>query len=119
MQQLQASQVVDWAKQMTADNPDLVPVVLDVREAWEVQTAAVPDAQAVHGYRLVHMPMRSVPARCTEFDRHQPVACLCHHGARSMQVAYFLEQNGFTQVANVQGGIHAWATDHDPRIPLY
>lgn len=119
MQQLQASQVADWAKQMTATDPSLTPVVLDVREAWEVQTASVPQDAAAGGFELMYMPMRSVPARYTELNRHQPVACLCHHGARSMQVAYFLEQNGFTQVANVQGGIHAWATQHDPRIPLY
>jgi rhodanese-related sulfurtransferase len=119
MQQLQASQVADWAKQMTEADPSLMPVVLDVREAWEVQTASVPDDAVANGFKLLHMPMRSVPARHTELDRHQPVACLCHHGARSMQVAHFLEQNGFTRVVNVQGGINAWATQHDPRIPLY
>ena len=119
MQQLQAAQVSDWAQKMTAANPALTPIVLDVREAWEVQTASVPSGEASNGFKLVHMPMRTVPARYPEIDRHQPVACLCHHGARSMQVAYFLEQNGFTQVANVQGGINAWASQHDPRIPLY
>ena len=119
MQQLQASQVADWAKQQAAAHPSLVPIVLDVREAWEVQTASVPNEEATQGFKLVHMPMRTVPARYPELDRHQPVACLCHHGARSMQVAYFLEQNGFTQVVNIQGGIHAWASEHDPRIPLY
>lgn len=118
MQQLQPSQVADWAQQHAIHNPGLTPVLLDVREAWEVQTASVPQ-DAAASFRLVHMPMRSVPARYAELDRHQPVACLCHHGARSMQVAFFLEQNGFTQVANVQGGINAWALHHDNRIPLY
>jgi rhodanese-related sulfurtransferase len=119
MQQLQAGQVSDWARKLTAANPALTPIVLDVREAWEVQTASLPGDEASNGFKLVHMPMRTVPARHLEIDRHQPVACLCHHGARSMQVANFLEQNGFTQVANVQGGINAWASQHDPRIPLY
>ena len=26
---------------------------------------------------------------------------------------------GFVNVANVQGGINAWAMEHDPRVPLY
>lgn len=36
-----------------------------------------------------------------------------------MQVAHFLVQNGFSNVVNIQGGIHAWATDQDPRVPMY
>jgi rhodanese-related sulfurtransferase len=119
MIQLQASQVSDWARKASAANPALKPVVLDVREAWEIQTASIVDEPATNGFDLMHMPMRAVPARYMELDRNQPIACLCHHGARSMQVAYFLEQNGFTQVANVQGGINAWASQHDPRVPMY
>ena len=116
---LKASQDSTWAKQHSATTPDKPVLVLDVREAWEVQTASIVNDEAVNGFQLIHMPMRSVPARYPELDRHQPIACLCHHGMRSMQVAQFLESNGFTQVANVQGGIHAWATEHDNRVPVY
>lgn len=119
MIQLKASQVSAWSRQLSADAPGTQAVVLDVREPWEVQTASIVDDEAANGFRLVCMPMRSVPARYLELDRNQPIACLCHHGARSMQVAHFLERNGFTQVANVHGGIHAWATEHDRRIPMY
>jgi rhodanese-related sulfurtransferase len=35
-----------------------------------------------------------------------------------MQVAAFLERQGF-EVVNVAGGIHAWSTQVDPRIPVY
>jgi rhodanese-related sulfurtransferase len=58
--------------------------------------------------------MGSVPARLAELDPNA-VACLCHHGGRSMQVASFLHGNqGFTHVANIAGGIHAWADEVDP-----
>ena len=91
------------------------PVVLDVREPAELQTASVqPD-----GFTLLAIPMGAVPARLSELDPRQPVACLCHHGGRSMQVASFLLGRGFSQVANVAGGIHAWADELDPRIPRY
>ncbi|WP_295856562.1 rhodanese-like domain-containing protein [uncultured Xylophilus sp.] len=91
------------------------PVVLDVREPWEVQTASVTPA----GFRLVTVPMNSVPARLAELDRTTPVACLCHHGARSQRVAAFLAQNGFDDVVNIAGGIDAWSRERDGTVPRY
>ena len=86
-----------------------------MREPWELQTASVrPD-----GFELVAMPMRSVPARYLELERDRPIACLCHHGARSAQVAHFLIQNGFTAVVNIHGGIDAWSQQRDPGVPTY
>lgn len=109
MQQLSPSQLAEWAIQQAQR-----PVLLDVREAWEVQTAS-----AKHdGLDLVHMPMQTIPAHLDELDKTRFIACLCHHGSRSMQVASFLTQHGF-QVVNVLGGIHAWSTQIDPSIPLY
>jgi rhodanese-related sulfurtransferase len=88
--------------------------LLDVREGWELQTAsAKPEA-----LDLLHMPMQSIPARLNELDKSRPIACLCHHGSRSMQVANFLMQHGF-EVVNVAGGIHAWSAQVDPSIPVY
>ncbi len=90
-------------------------VVLDVREPWELQTASVTPA----GFRLVGIPMNEIPARLAELDPTQPVACLCHHGARSLRVAMFLAQNGFENVANIAGGIDAWSAQRDPAVPRY
>ena len=109
MQQITPAQVKDWAAEQSQR-----PVLLDVREAWELQTASArPDS-----LDLVHMPMQTIPARLDELDKSRPIACLCHHGGRSMQVAAFLAQHGF-QVANVSGGIHAWSVQVDPTIPVY
>ncbi len=91
------------------------PGVLYVREPWELQTASVqPD-----GFAFVHFPMGVRPVRLGVLDPDRPVACLCHHGGRSMQVAAFLAHHGFAQVANVAGGIHAWALERDPSVPCY
>lgn len=92
------------------------PVVLDVREPWERQVASVSPAD---GLRLVAIPMGEIPARLAELDPAQPVACLCHHGARSQRVAMFLAQQGFGDVANISGGIDAWSRERDPGVPLY
>ena len=67
--------------------------------------------------------MQSIPARMAELKQQhgadQPMVCLCHHGIRSMQVANYLAQNGFTAVVNLQGGIAAWAEQVDPSIAQY
>jgi rhodanese-related sulfurtransferase len=118
MQQIAPKQIPAWVRQTSLADAAL-PVVLDVREPWELQTAAVQGDATSNGFELIHRPMRTVSARYLELDRHRPIACLCHHGARSAQVVHFLMQQGFTQIVNIQGGIHAWAVEHDPRVPVY
>jgi rhodanese-related sulfurtransferase len=44
---------------------------------------------------------------------------MCHHGMRSEGVAEFLRENGFTLIANLEGGIAAWAAEVDPSVPQY
>jgi rhodanese-related sulfurtransferase len=90
-------------------------VVLDVREPGELRTASV----RPEGFELVAIPMNEIPARLAELDPEQPVACLCHHGARSQRVAMFLASNGFERVANVAGGIAAWSDELDAAVPRY
>ncbi|MDP9897014.1 rhodanese-related sulfurtransferase [Variovorax boronicumulans] len=97
-----------------AQDADATPVLLDVREPWELQTASVAPA----GFTLVAIPMNEIPGRLAELGEGQRIACLCHHGARSQRVAAFLNQNGFDQLANVAGGIDAWSS-HDPSVPRY
>ena len=109
MQQISPAQVAEWAGQQTQR-----PVLLDVREGWEVQTASARPAEL----DFVHMPMQTIPARLSELDPARPIACLCHHGGRSMQVANFLANHGY-EVVNVAGGIHAWSAEVDPTVPVY
>ena len=109
MLQVTPAQLPEWAQTQAQR-----PVLLDVREGWECQTASA----TTPALDLVHMPMQTIPARLSELDRSRPVACLCHHGGRSMQVAHFLAQHGF-EVVNVAGGIHAWSQQVDPSIPVY
>lgn len=91
------------------------PLVLDVREPWEVRTASVTPAD----FDLLHVPMNEVPARLAELPAGRPIACLCHHGMRSQQVALFLAHRGYTDVANIAGGIDAWSRERDPSVPVY
>ena len=108
--QVRPAQLADWLQAAGAQ-----AVVLDVREPWELQTASV----RADGFTLVAMPMGEVTQRVGELDPDTPVACLCHHGARSQRVAMFLAQRGFARVANIAGGIDAWSAEQDPGVPRY
>ena len=107
MQHLSVIELAAWI----ADPARPTPVLLDVREPWEVDTCRIDGA--------ISIPMRSIPARLAELDEDTPLVCICHHGARSLQVAHFLEQHGFDEVANLTGGVDAWARQVDPTMPIY
>lgn len=96
---------------LIADASGTTPMLLDVREPAEYQICRIDGS--------VLMPMNTIPAQLEQLDKTAPIVCLCHHGARSMRVAQFLEQNGFTQIINLTGGIHAWAQQVDASMPLY
>ena len=110
--QIRPSQLSDWLVNARTHGQ---PVVLDVREPSELQIASI----KADGFELLTIPMGVIPSRLNELDPEQPVACLCHHGGRSMQVASFLKARGFAHVANIAGGIHAWSAEVDPGIPRY
>jgi rhodanese-related sulfurtransferase len=94
---------------LTAPDP---PLLLDVREPWEYQTAHIAGATL--------MPMNEVPGRAhQELDEDLPILVLCHHGARSLSVAAWLRQQGFEKAQSVAGGIDAWSRSIDPTVPRY
>ncbi len=87
------------------------PLVLDVREDWELQLARIPD--------VLHVPMNQLPARLGELSSDAETIVMCHAGGRSMRVAHFLASQGFTNVANLAGGISAWSQAVDATVPQY
>ncbi len=88
------------------------PLLLDVREPWEFQTASLPGA--------VLMPMGEVTSRAhAELDPDQPIVVMCHHGARSLSVTMWLRNQGFEHVQSLAGGIDAWSRLIDPAVPRY
>jgi len=91
------------------------PVLLDVREAWEVKLAPL----LIAGTPTLHLPMNEVPAHLGQFQPTQPIVCFCHHGMRSAQVVALLMQRGLQDVYNLDGGIAAWSTLIDSDVPQY
>ena len=112
--QVRPADLNQWFERAAADASG-TPLLLDVREPAEWQAASVP----ADGFAVLMIAMGNVPQRLAELDPDRPIACLCHHGARSAQVAHFLMQNGFSAVVNITGGIHAWSQQRDPGVPVY
>ncbi len=94
-----------------ADVAATPPLLLDVRNAWEVELAPFKGA--------THIPMNEIPARLGELDPKTPIVAICHAGMRSMQVARFLDHQGFTELFNLAGGIDAWSVQVDPSVARY
>ena len=107
MDHLTAPDLAAWLADATRPQP----LLLDVREPWEFETCKLDGATLI--------PMNTIPARIEELDDDADIVCICHHGARSMQVAAFLERHGFGRTFNLTGGIHAWAVQVDGTMPKY
>lgn len=107
MQQLQASEGVDvkTAQSMVSQGA----LLLDVREPSEYA--------AVHAVGAKLMPLGQVGMRLQELEAYKdkPIAVICRSGRRSAQAVAILQEAGFTQVVNVQGGTSAWV---DAGLPV-
>ena len=102
------------------DSPTLVerlgsstpPYLLDVREPWEWAVSNL----AEHGARLI--PLGELEERLGEIPRGRPVVVYCRTGQRSMQAALRMSEAGFDDVANLAGGMVAWASAVEPGLPV-
>lgn len=74
-------------------------ILLDVREAQEWELGTLPGSTKI--------AMTEIMARVDELDKNTPVLCVCRSGARSQQVAAYLDGQGFSKVANLEGGVKA------------
>lgn len=101
--------VHDLQMRLAEDDGDFV--LLDCREVEELARAAIPGA--------LHIPVKVIPARLHELDPAKTYGVLCHHGVRSALVCQYLQQQGFSNVLNVTGGIAAYARDVDPSVGTY
>lgn len=83
-------------------------VLIDVRTDAEVARGIIAGA--------AHIPLNTLPARLPELDPQRPTVVYCQSGMRSAQACAFLAARGFADVANLQGGVLAWARSGFPLI---
>ena len=98
--------VQELAERMKAGNITLVDVRGDADRARAfIDGALVLDREIME--KLEAMPKDS------------GLAFLCHHGNASQGAAEYFRKKGFTDVANVAGGINAWSLEIDSSVPTY
>lgn len=88
-------------------------ILLDCRTPEEHATARIAGA--------ILIPMQELPGRLAELAafRRATVIVQCHHGMRSLQVARWLRDQGFSGAVSMRGGIEAWSTEIDHAVPRY
>ena len=103
----------DAASALRNTPPSAALLLLDCRTPEEHATAKIAGAML--------LPMQEITERVAEIEawRDKPIIVHCHHGMRSLRVAKWLREQGFTLAQSMQGGIDAWSTDVDPAVPRY
>ena len=107
IQHLQPAELRNWLDDTTRP----APVLIDVRETWETDICKIGES--------VPIPMSMIEDRCAVLNPDAETVVICHHGARSMQVALYLERSGFKRLHNLSGGVDAWARQIDPAMSVY
>ncbi|HTH82985.1 MAG TPA: rhodanese-like domain-containing protein [Mucilaginibacter sp.] len=84
--------------------------LIDVREDFEYETSNI-------GGELI--PLGGILIEADKISKDKPVVIMCRSGKRSAAAIMQLEQKGYTNLSNLQGGILAWAQEIDPDMVVY
>lgn len=87
-------------QRLAAAGEAVPPLLVDVREPSEIVQVRAADVAV--------MPMSTFMLRHLELPTDRPLLMICRSGARSAQATAFLLANGWTDVANVAGGMLSW-----------
>ncbi|MDO8261993.1 MAG: rhodanese-like domain-containing protein [Gallionella sp.] len=95
IKEIDASELAQWVNDATHDVR-----VIDVRQMQEIAMGTVPRAEP--------LPLHTLPAKVHELSREEKLVMVCRSGARSAQACMFLQQQGFSNVYNLRGGMMGW-----------
>lgn len=105
VKEIDASQLAQWV----GDDSHKMRVI-DVRGMEEIAMGTVPKAEA--------LPLHTLPAKVHELDKAEKLIMICRSGARSAQACMFLQQQGFSNVYNLRGGMMGWVQSGFPAHQL-
>ena len=88
-------------------------LILDVRQRheWEISNLEPLGAKLI--------PQSEIMGHIDEFDQNQEIVVQCRSGVRSANVIMIMQQLGFKNLWNLDGGINRWAEEVDPSLPVY
>ena len=95
------------ARRERGDNFQLI----DVREPWEA------DINQIEGAELI--PLGELRDRLDELDPAASYVVHCKMGGRSANAVAQMQEAGFRDVVNLEGGINAWVDEIDPDQQSY
>jgi len=87
------------------------PVILDVRESFELAICRIPGAR--------HIPLGELPGRLGELDPAAEIVVHCKSGRRSARAVGLLRGHGYGGAVNLTGGILCWINEIDPSLSRY
>ena len=98
--------------------PDLAALLQSgtALELVDVRTEEERAIATIDGSRLLDQAYHDA---LLELDRNTPLVFQCHHGIRSQRAAEYFQQQGFTNLTNLSGGIDAWSMLVDPSVARY
>lgn len=105
VKEIDANQFAQWVEE---DGHQMR--VIDVRQMEEIAHGTVPKAEA--------LPLHTLPIKVSELDKSEKLIMVCRSGARSAQACMFLQQQGFSNVFNLRGGMMAWVQSGFPAYRL-
>ncbi len=85
--------------------------LVDVREPHEWEICHIDGAQLI--------PLKEIEGRSPELNRDNEIILYCKGGVRSMKALKVLQEQGFSNLKSLRGGITAWSNEVDSSIPQY
>ncbi|MGO4539760.1 rhodanese-like domain-containing protein [Paenibacillus sp. 2TAB19] len=93
--------------------PEQLIAILESGEADASQIIDVRESYEWDYYHLEHttlIPMNTIPGRLDELPTNKTLYIVCAHGVRSEAVCRYLEEQGYSDLRNVTGGMAAIAS---------
>jgi rhodanese-related sulfurtransferase len=84
--------------------------LIDVRESFEYETSNL-DGE--------NIPLAGILLEKDKISKDKPVIIQCRSGKRSAQAVKMLENEGYDNLYNLEGGILAWKDKFDPDMIVY
>jgi hydroxyacylglutathione hydrolase len=104
--------LVDFTERLSAQfasellTSDPAPLVVDVRAPRERQVKLIASS--------VSVPLNHLAKKLEDLPKNRPLLVYCAGGYRSSIAASMLRRGGFSQVAEIAGGIAGWEAAHLP-----
>ncbi len=100
-------------------SPTALKKLMDSNEDFDlIDVRSDEEREICHiGGKLV--PLDELEDRLYEIDSNKKTIIYCHHGIRSQNAVDFLRSVGYTNVINLEGGIHLWSIEVDDSVRIY